>query len=267
MSENHGSGTLPRARVTPRLTGIGLPLVGASVAIALWWLATIVFNIRSFFLPAPPEIVSRFLEQPGYLLKEGWATLTETVIGYAIAVIAALLIAVVLAASRTVERATLPLLVALNSIPKVAIAPLLIVWLGYGPKPKIFLAVLICFFPLVVSTMSGLASTPSDLGELARSLTASWRQTYLKVRLPWALPQIFVGLKVAISLAPIGAVVAEVYNPDRGLGAVVALSTASADTPLAFAAIALLAIISIGLYYLVVALERLVLPWAREISG
>ena len=255
------------AGIRTRLANMGLPVLGAAVAIGLWWGGTVVFEVKPFFLPSPPDIVFRFLEQPGYLLREAWATLTETLIGYGIAVVAALLIAIVLAASRTVERATLPLLIGLNSIPKVAIAPLLIVWLGYGPKPKIFLAVLICFFPLVVSTMSGLASTPSDLGELARSLTASWRQTYLKVRLPWALPQIFVGFKVAISLAPIGAVVAEVYNPDRGLGAVVALSTSSADTPLAFAAIALLAIISIGLYYLVVALERVALPWAKQITG
>lgn len=255
------------ARPLSRVANIGLPVLGMATAIGLWWGATVVFQIRSFFLPSPPEIVDRFLQQPRFLLEEALTTLTETLTGYGIAVVAALAIAIVLAASRTVERATLPLLIGLNSIPKVAIAPLLVVWLGYGPKPKIFLAVLICFFPLVVSTMSGLASTPSDLGELARSLTASWRQTYLKVRLPWALPQIFVGLKVAISLAPVGAVVAEVYNPDHGLGAVVAQSTASADTPLAFAAIALLAVISVSLYYLVVGLEKLVLPWAREIAG
>lgn len=250
-----------------RAANATLPLIGTTIAIGLWWGATIVFDIRPIFLPSPPEIVERFLQQPEYLLREAWATLTETLIGYGIAVVAALTLAVVLAASRTVERATLPLLIALNSVPKVAIAPLLVLWLGFGPKPKIFLAALICFFPLVVSTMSGLASTPSDLGELARSLSASWRQTYLKVRVPWALPQIFVGLKVAMSLAPIGAVVAEVYNPDRGLGTVVTLSTAAADTPLAFAAITLLALITVALYYLVVLIERIALPWARQISG
>jgi NitT/TauT family transport system permease protein len=245
----------------------GPPIVGAIAAIAAWWGATVVFHIRSLFLPAPPEIGHRFLEQPAFLLQESWATLVETIAGFGIAVVAALVIAIVLAAVPIIERATLPLLVTLNSVPKVAIAPLLIVWLGYGPKPKIFLAVLICFFPLVVSAMSGFASTPADLSELSRSLSASWWQTYLKIRIPWALPQIFVGLKVAMSLAPVGAVVAEVYNPDHGLGAVVALSSTSADTPLAFAAIVLLAILSVGLYYLVVLIERLTLPWAREIAG
>ncbi|GAA2502861.1 ABC transporter permease [Winogradskya humida] len=251
----------------PLLSRFGPPAVGAVVAIAGWWAATVVFDIRSFFLPAPPEIVHRFLEQPVFLLKEAQATLLGTLAGLGIAIVAALSLAVLLAAVPIVERATLPLLVVLNSVPKVAIAPLLIVWLGYGPKPKIFLAALICFFPLVVSAMSGFASTPADLTELSRSLRASWWQTYLKIRIPWALPQIFVGFKVAISLAPVGAVVAEVYNPDHGLGAVVALSSTSADTPLAFAAITLLAVISVALYYVVVAVERLVLPWAREISG
>jgi NitT/TauT family transport system permease protein len=249
------------------LSRAGPPAVGAVLAIAAWWAATAVFHIRSFFLPAPPEIVHRFLQQPAFLLRETRATALGTLAGFGIAVVAALSLAVLLAAVPLVERATLPLLVVLNSVPKVAIAPLLIVWLGYGPKPKIFLAALICFFPLVVSAMSGFASTPADLSELSRSLRASWWQTYLKVRIPWALPQIFVGLKVAISLAPVGAVVAEVYNPDHGLGAVVALSTTSADTPLAFAAIALLAVLSVVLYYAVVAVERLALPWARETTG
>jgi NitT/TauT family transport system permease protein len=173
----------------------------------------------------------------------------------------------VLAASQTIERATLPLLIAVNSIPKVALAPLLLVWLGFGPKPKIAMAVLICFFPLVVAAMAGLSSTPADLSELSQSLTASWRQSFLKIRLPWALPQIFVGLKVAMSLAPIGAVVAEISNPDHGLGSVIVQAMATADTPFAFASIVLLATISVSLYYLVVAVERVALPWARETSA
>lgn len=250
-----------------RASAIGLPLAGAVVAIGVWWLSVIVFDIRSFFLPTPAQIVDRFLQQPQYLLEEAGTTVMETVVGYLIAVVAGLTVAILLAASQTVERATLPLLVALNSIPKVALAPLLLVWLGYGVKPKIVLAVLICFFPLVVAAMSGLTSTPTDLRELSRSLSSTWRQSFLKVRLPWALPQIFVGLKVAMSLAPIGAVVGEINNPDRGLGAVIVASGASADTALAFAAVALLALMSVTLYYLVVAVERIVLPWAKEIAS
>jgi len=258
---------MPEARAASPWYVLALPAAGATAAVGLWWGATAFFGIRSFFLPAPPDIVRSFRAQPGYLLRETWTTLQETVLGFLIAVVAGLLIAMLLTVSRAVERATFPLLVALNSIPKVALAPLLVVWLGYGPRPKIVLVVLICFFPIVVSTVAGLTSTPADLGELAHSLSASWWQGYVKVRLPWALPQVFVGLKLGISLAVIGAVVAEVSSPNQGLGAVIVLSGSSLDTPLAFAAIVLLALLSVVLFYLVVALERLLLPWARAISA
>jgi NitT/TauT family transport system permease protein len=114
--------------------------------------------------------------------------------------------------------------------------------------------------------MAGLTSTPSDLRELARSLSASWWQTFVKVRLSWALPQVFVGLKVATPLAIIGAVIGEVVNPDRGLGSVIVGSGASSDTPLAFAALVLLALGGVVLFYLVAAVERVLVPWARAIS-
>ncbi|MEU4422875.1 ABC transporter permease [Actinoplanes sp. NPDC024001] len=245
----------------------GLPILGTVTAIALWWAGTAVLGIRSFFLPAPPDIVAAFRAQPAYLLRELAATVTGTVAGFGIATVAGLLLAVVLTAWRSLERATLPVLVALNSVPKVAVAPLLVVWLGFGSRPKIVLVVLICFFPILVATMAGLTSTPAELSELGRSLSASFWQAYVKIRLPWALPQVFVGLKVAISLAVIGAVVAEINNPTSGLGAVIVLSGMSFDTPLAFAAIFLLAMLSTILFYLVVALERWLVPWARAISG
>lgn len=244
-----------------------VPAAGAVCAVGLWWLTTAVFRIRPFFLPAPPDIVGSFVRLPNYLLRETWVTLVETVVGFAIAAAGGLVVALLLAASRLVERATLPLLVAMNAVPKVALAPLLLVWLGYGPRPKIVMVVLISFFPVVVSTMAGLASTPADLGELTRALSASWWQAFVKVRLPWALPQIFVGLKVSISLAVVGAVVAEISSPDRGLGAVIVASGAAADTPLAFAALVLLAILGVGLFYAVAGLERLLLPWAKEITA
>jgi NitT/TauT family transport system permease protein len=247
-----------------RIAAVGLPLLGAVLTIALWWAVTAVFHIRSFFLPGPPDIVQSFRTQQDYLLRETWTTLTEAVVGFGIAAAAGLVIAFAIAGSWIIERATLPLFVALNSIPKVAIAPLLVVWLGFGPEPKVVMVVLICFFPIVLSTMAGLLSTPAELRELVRSMSASWWQTYVMVRLPWALPQVFVGLKVAVSLAVIGAVVAEISSPQHGLGAVIVLSGASFDTPLAFAAVALLAVLSVVLFYLVVGLERLLVRWATE---
>jgi NitT/TauT family transport system permease protein len=257
----------PGRRSGSRVSAVGLPLLGTGTAIALWWLATAAFDIRPFFLPGPMDVVRSFLERPEYLMREFRVTLIETLVGFAIAVAGGLVVAIVLAAVRAIERATLPLFVALNSIPKVALAPLLVVWLGFGPKPKIVMVVLICFFPIVVATMAGLAATPADLSELGRSLSASWWQMFVKVRLRWALPQVFVGLKVAISLAVVGAIVAEISNPGSGLGSVIVLSGSSADTPLAFASITLLALMSVVLFYAIVALEWLVLPWARKITG
>lgn len=262
MTENQTS-----SRVSRLWSNAGLPFLGAVLAIALWWLLTETFSISSFFLPAPPDVIDAFLRLPNYLLRETWVTFLETITGFGIATVGGLVVALLLAASRVVERMTLPLMAAINAVPKVALAPLLLVWMGFGTEPKIVMVVLVCFFPIVVATMAGLTSTPSDLRELARSLSASWWQTFVKVRLSWALPQIFVGLKVAISLAIIGAIIGEVVNPDRGLGAVIVSSGASADTPLAFAALTLLAIMGAILFYLVAAVERLLVPWARAITS
>jgi NitT/TauT family transport system permease protein len=226
-----------------------------------------VFHIDPFYVPSPADVVETFLKTPRYLVDESWITIQRVLVGFVIAVGAGLLIAVVLAASQTVERMAMPVLAAVNAIPKVALAPLLLVWMGFGDEPKIVMVVLVSFFPVIVSTMAGLSSTPADLRELARSLKASWWQTFVKVRLTWALPQVFVGLKVATPLAIIGAVIGEVVNPDHGLGSVIAGSSASSDTALAFVALVLLAVIGVVMFYLVAGVERLVIPWARWLSS
>jgi NitT/TauT family transport system permease protein len=262
------SGSMPRWRPAGP-SAIVAPVAGITVAIAAWWLATIVFNIRTLVLPAPPQLVDAFLQpgRPAYLLQRSWETAQETLIGFAIAMAGGILAGIGLAAFRFVERAALPVLVGLNAVPKVALAPLLVVWLGFEIKPKIVMVVLICFFPIIVATMSGLAATPADLGELAESLSASRWHTYLKIRLPWALPQIFVGFKVSVPLAMVGAIVAETNNPNRGLGATIATSSQQLDTPLAFACLLLLVVLSTLFFYVVVGLERLLVPWARAISA
>ncbi|MFF5081856.1 ABC transporter permease [Actinoplanes sp. NPDC000266] len=240
-------------------------VLGAAIAIALWWGATIVFGIDPFYVPSPGDVVETFWSTPGYLLGETWVTAGRVLVGFGIAVAGGLAVAVALAASRTVEQMTMPVLAAVNAVPKVALAPLLLVWMGFGNTPKIVMVVLVSFFPIVVATMSGLSSTPAELRKLARVLRSSWWQTFVKVRLPWALPQIFVGLKVATPLAIIGAVIGEVVSPDRGLGSVITGSGASADTPMAFAALVLLALAGVVLFYLVAAVERVVIPWSAAV--
>ncbi|MEO3745193.1 ABC transporter permease [Plantactinospora sp. B5E13] len=255
------------SRPPQRWTNIGLPTLGTVLIIGLWWGITRVFSIEPFFLPAPPDVVESFLKIPQDLFKHAGVTLLETVIGFGIATVGAILLAILLAASRTVERMTFPAIAGINAVPKVALAPLLLIWVGIEPEAKVLMAILLCFFPILVATMAGLSSTPADLGEMARSLSASWWQTFIRVRLPWALPQIFIGLKVATSLAIIGAIIGEVVQPSQGLGYVISSSGQSADTPLAFAALTLLAVMGAALFYAMVGLERILVPWARSISS
>jgi NitT/TauT family transport system permease protein len=245
---------------------VGLPVLGFAAVLGAWWLATTLYDIRPLFLPPPGTVFSFVVENPVYFAEHAWTTLYQTVAGFGIATVAGLVTAVLLASSRILERATMPLVVSLNAIPKVALAPLLIIWLGFEDAPKIALAALICFFPIVVATMAGLNATPAELGELARSLSAPRWQTFFKIRAPWALPQVFVGLKVGITLALIGTIVAQIQNP-AGLGGVIQSSSTTANTSITFAAILVLLVISLVLFYAVVLLEYLLLPWARETTA
>jgi NitT/TauT family transport system permease protein len=249
---------------TSRTSAILLPVVGVIATIALWWLVIVVFDIKQFLLPSPYDVLQRFLEQPGYLLQQTWVSLVESLAGFGLAIVIGIPIALLIVRSAILERLVYPLLLAVNAIPKIAIAPLLVVWMGFGQLPKIMMALLVCFFPIVISTAQGMKSTPAELVELLRSLKASRTQEFFKLRLTYALPQIFTGLKVAISLAVIGSVIGEFAGSTEGLGYVIWNSGASADTPLAFAAIGLLSIMSIVLFYGLVLLEHLLLPWAEE---
>ncbi len=241
-----------------------LPLLGIVAVIGLWWLATIVFAIPRFLLPSPRDVFDSYAGQQAFLWEQAWVTMTETVQGFGLAIVVGVPVALLIVWSAILERMIYPLLLAVNAVPKIAIAPILVVWLGFGQLPKVILVLLVCFFPIVISTASGMKSAPAELVELLRSLACSRRQEFFKVRLRWALPQVFVGLKVAISLAVIGAVIAEFVGASAGLGYVIVQSGAAADTSLAFAAMVLLGMISIVLFYGLVAVERFALPWAEE---
>jgi NitT/TauT family transport system permease protein len=244
-----------------------LPMLGLVVAIGGWWLATALFAIPEVVLPPPQKVLSAFLTLPGHLLAQTWATTLETLVGFGLSMVAGVLIGVAIASSRVVERMFSPLLVAFNAVPKVALAPLLVAGLGFGQKPILVMIFMVCFFPIVLSTATGLTTTPADLAELVRSLDASRWQAFAKVRLPAALPQIFVGLKVAMPLAMIGAVIGEFQAGEGGLGTVIVETSGMGDSATAFAAIVLLALASIVLYYALVAVERRLLPWVRETTS
>jgi NitT/TauT family transport system permease protein len=242
-----------------------LALLGGAATIGAWWLVIVAFGIESFLVPTPRAVFDAFLRLPGYLLENAWVTLAETVQGFLLTAAAGILVGALLAASDLLARAMYPALVALNAVPKLAFAPLLLVWLGFGPGPKVVMAALMCFFPIVLATATGLSATPAELIELTRSLSASRWQTFTRVRWHAALPQIMVGLKTAMPLAVIGALVGELFGATAGLGFVI--QNAGADTALAFAAIALLALMSIALFYALVLLESRLVPWVRHTTA
>ena len=241
-----------------------LPLAAAAAALGIWWLMKWAFSWQAFILPSPAEVARELWDRRGFLPGQTWTTLLETLEGFGIAIAIGVTLAILIAYSRPLERSLYPLLVALNAVPKLAIAPILVLWMGFGAAPKVAMVVLLCVFPIVLSTATGLASTAVELEELVRSLGATRVQAFRKVRFPAALPHVFVGLKVGISLAVIGAVIGEFVGATRGLGYVIVASGQSADTTLAFASITVLATVSVVLFYVLIALERLLVPWARH---
>jgi NitT/TauT family transport system permease protein len=249
------------------VSAVAWPVLGLAVAVGIWWAVTAAFDIQTFILPAPDKVVSAYSALQDELVKQTWSTTVATLLGFGISVVVGALIGIAIAAWRPFERMFQPLLVAFNAVPKVALAPLVLIWFGYGRTPVLAMAFMVCFFPIVLSTATGLTSTPADLAELARSMNASWLQTFLRVRLPAALPQIFVGLKVGLPLAVIGVVVGEMQYGGSGLGMIIVQTSGQADTASAFAAIALLALVSIVLYYALVLAERLLLPWVRATTS
>ena len=249
---------------TRRVATWTAPLLTFAALVVLWDLATRVFGWPIWLVPKPLDVVDALWESRGLLPRQVWVTLLETVAGFGLAVAVGIPLAVAIAVSRFLERTIYPVLLALNAVPKIAIAPILILWMGFGYGPKVVVAFLLCVFPIVISTATGLQSTPAELVELARSLCATRRQVFVKVRFPAAMPHVFVGLKVAISLAVIGAVIGEFVGSSEGLGWVIVNTNANLNTPLAFGAMALLAVLSVALFYLLVFLERILVPWARH---
>jgi NitT/TauT family transport system permease protein len=243
-----------------------LPTLTIAALVGLWWLATIVFDWKPFLVPSPKDVWNELVAQRHLLPGHVEATLVESLEGFGLAILLGIPVAVAIAYSRLLESTIYPALIALNAIPKIAIAPLLVIWMGFGSGPKVTMVVLICFFPIVISTATGLKSTPAEIVELSRSLSTSTLQDFARFRFPFSLPYVFVGLKVAIALAVIGAVVGEFVGATKGLGYVIIASGQNANTTLAFVAIVLLSLMSIVLFYAIVLVQRLVVPWSEEMQ-
>jgi NitT/TauT family transport system permease protein len=249
------------AATEDRIRAVLIPTGVLIGALVLWELTWRVFNVPQFVVPLPSGILAETWVWRGHLLAHGWVTLYETLGGFALSIAVGTPLAVMIVYSPMLRRAIYPLLVVTQSVPKVAIAPVLLLLLGAGQTSKIVVAFLVAFFPIVVDTATGLAATPPELLDLSRSYRASAFKTFVKVRFPMALPFFFSGLKVAVTLSVIGAVVGEFVGSDQGLGYVIVSATSYWKSNLAFAAMLLLAVMAIGLFALVELAERLVCPW------
>ena len=242
------------------------PIGAIVVFLVMWQVIVVLFSIPSFTLPTPLAIFDRMVSDWTLLLTNAWTTLRVILAGFSAAVVGGMILATVIVHSRFVRETLYPLLVASQLVPQVAIAPLLTIWFGIGDLPKVIVAFLISFFPMVVNTSRGMAGVNEDLIYLMRGLNASTWQILWKIRIPNALPMVFAGMRISITLAVIGAVVGEFVAGSSGLGYLVFVGTANIDTRLTFSAIAWLSVLGLVLFGLVVWAEHFAVPWARSME-
>lgn len=231
------------------------------VLIIGWDLCIRLFKIPQYLIPTPWQVVQQLFREWPMLWREALPTLYATLGGFVLSALVGVPIAMWIAYSRLVESFVYPLLVFSQSVPKVAIAPLFVVWFGFGVIPKVIAAFLLGFFPVIVATVQGFKSIEPDVIDLARSMGANPLKVFLKFRLPQAMPAIFSGLKVSVTLAVVGAVVGEFVGSNSGLGYVLQKANGTFDLPLMFAALVILSMIGVLLFLVLELIERWVLPW------
>ncbi len=220
--------------------------IGVFVAFFVAWEVLVdILKIKPVILPAPSVIFLTIGKHWGYLMQHTWPTFLAIGGGFLFAAIAGFIIAVGIAYSRWISELTYPFLVSAQVLPKIALAPLFLIWFGFGLTPKVVIAALIAFFPIVINTARGLQSVEVELIQYMRSLGAGWREIFFKISLPWALPYVIASFKIAITLAVVGAVVGEFVASDRGLGYVISYANISLDTELMFAGIFVLSALGV----------------------
>lgn len=244
-----------------------LPALVVAALIGAWQTAAssgaiaAALHLEDFLVPAPSEIAASLWENRALLAENAWVTLREVLLGFACALAAGLGFAVVLHLSETLRRAVYPLIVASQTIPIIVIAPILVVWFGYGIGPKLAIVALICFFPIAVNALDGLRSVDPEATKMMRTLEASRWQTFRRLEAPTALPHVFSGAKIAVAVAVIGAVFGEWAGSDSGLGHLILQDNAQLETARAFAAVVVLSAIAILLFGLLAVAERRIVNW------
>jgi len=268
MSSTRPTGAVRRQGARALTARYAPPAALVLAVLALWQIATAVWQIEDWLLPAPVAIARAGWEARAILAPHVLQTAQETIWGFLLALAVGLSLGLIIDRWTLARDAIYPLLVVSQTIPTIAIAPLLVIWFGYGIWPKIIVVGLICFFPIVVSTADGLRAADPEMVALLRTMGASRREQFTKVRLPAALPAIYSGIKIAITYSVVGAILGEWVGASRGLGIFMLRATNSFRTDWVFASIAITAVLSIVLFSFVAVIERVSLPWyytaARE---
>jgi NitT/TauT family transport system permease protein len=254
------AGRSTSARAAQRL----LPVAFIAALLILWEVVARLGSVPEYILPAPTDIAARVVRSWDILWDNLVVTTSEVLIGFVLGVVLGIGLAIPIAYSTTVRNTLYPIIVASQAVPKIAIAPLLVLWLGFDIWPKIAVTALMVFFPVTVTAAEGFASVDRNLIDLLRSVHASPAQLFFRIRFPHALPHIFSGLKVGITLAVVGAVVGEWVGADSGLGYLLVYANTLLDSTLLFAALFLLIVLGVVLFILVGLAERLILPWNHE---
>ncbi|MBV8747673.1 MAG: ABC transporter permease [Xanthobacteraceae bacterium] len=250
--------------VVQRLSAVLPALALAAVVVVIWEAAVRLFNIPQFVIPAPSAIAVALFEQRVALATASKATAIEVLFGFVLAAVVGIVVAVAIARFERFGQALYPLVVLFQTVPKVALAPIFILWFGYDLAPKIVLIVVIAFFPVAIDMLAGLQSVEPSFVALMRSVGASRGEILRRVRIPHSLPHLMAGLKVAITFSVIGAIVGEFAGASAGLGYVIQFASTQLETPLVFAALIVVSVLGLVFYYLVEFAERLLVPWSPK---
>ncbi len=238
-----------------------LPYIGILLLLAIWEVSVRILKLPSYLLPPPSEIAQVIVQKFPLLMEHSWVTAYEMLWGYFLAIAVAIPMAIAITASPNFDRFITPILLFFQTVPKISLAPLFLVWFGVGILPKILVAFLISFFPIIIDTAVGLRSIAPEMVDLARSMGATRFQIFSRFRLPTSLPYLFSGLKVASTLAVVGAVVGEFVGADKGLGYLLLVANSNLLTSLMFAAIFALTAQGLILFYIIQKLETILIPW------
>jgi NitT/TauT family transport system permease protein len=267
MSDPNLDSPTPRALLAGLRRGVSsvMPALVLSTAVIVVWEAVIrVFHVPTFVLPAPTAIIASLTANRGALAVASRATALEVLFGFVLSAVVGVLVALVIVRFERFGRALYPVIVLFQNVPKVALAPIFILWFGYDLAPKVVLIVVIAFFPVAIDMLAGLQSVEPSFVALMQSVGASRSEILLRVRIPHSLPHLMAGLKVAITFSVIGAIVGEFAGASAGLGYVIQFASTQLDTPLVFAALIVVSVLGLFFYSLVEFAERLLVPWSPK---